>query len=153
MFNRSRKNPEVKEVRLKKQYKFMYENFLISTQHALYLLLEKEGDQVHALKFGLSCFKYGYPNDEVHGNHPMTKYGLGLYGLYEVSGSPWIEEMMVANRIHHRHTDSMFSDKRHFIACFKDVTLDVVCTDIEEIQLTRSEVIDLLNGELASLEA
>ena len=63
--------PEVVEVVLRKNYRFMYENFVIATQGDLYLLLEKSGGMVDALKFDFSIFKYGSPNDEVAG---ATRY-------------------------------------------------------------------------------
>ena len=43
--------PEVREISLKKEYKFMYWNFLISSQHDLYLLLEEENGVIDTLKF------------------------------------------------------------------------------------------------------
>src|SRR6266498_2412308 len=105
------KAPLVREVQLKKEYPFQYENFVLVTQHELYLLLEKDGTSISALKFSFRSFKYGSPNDEARGSHPLMKYGLGWYGLYQVENSPWIHELMLANRIHPRHNDAMFADK------------------------------------------
>ena len=42
---------------------------------------------------------------------------------------------MTANRIHPKHNDSMFAGEMHFIACFKDVMLEVVCRDFEEVKI------------------
>ena len=148
----SSKKPKVSEVTLSRQYSFMYENFVILTQTGAYLLLEKEGESIHALHFDSPSCKYGGPNDEAHGAHPLTKYGLGVYGLFEVENSPWIEEMMAANRIHPRHSDSLFSGKRHFIACFKDVKFESACRSMKEIILSKSEVNALLDKELLNLE-
>lgn len=54
--------PVVREVTLQKEYAFQYENFVLSSQQELYLLLEKDGSSVSALKFRFSTFKYGSPN-------------------------------------------------------------------------------------------
>jgi hypothetical protein len=78
--------------------------------------MEKNGDSIHALYFDSPKCKYGGPNDEAHGGHPLAKYGLGLYGLFEIENSPWVYEMMIANRVHARHSDSLLSNYRHVIA-------------------------------------
>ena len=131
----------------------MYENFVILTQHGAYLLLEKIDNNVHALYFSSQhdC-KYGGPNDEAHGGHPLAKYGLGFYGLYVVENSPWIQEIMIANRVHPKHSDSMFSHYKHYIACFKDVKFESVCREIKEITLSESEIEVIIKKELFSLE-
>lgn len=60
----------------------MYENFVVATQAATYLLLEKHGRSIYALRFDSPNCRYGGPNDESHGGHPLAKYGLGIYGLF-----------------------------------------------------------------------
>lgn len=150
---RSRPNPTVTEVQLGRKYSFMYENFVLLTQESTYLFLEKDGQNFHALQFDSPYSRYGGPNDEAHGGHPLTKHGLGAYGLYEVTDSPWIEEMMVANRVHPRHSDALYSGYRHYIACFKDVKFESVCRHMKEVLLQKSDVQELLARELENLEA
>jgi hypothetical protein len=152
MFKKERK-VSVSEVKLSRDYSFMYENFVLLTQGGAYLFLEKNGDSTHALHFDSPQCKYGGPNDEAHGGHPLAKHGLGIYGLYLVENSPWIHEMMVANRVHPRHSDSMFSRDKHYIACFKDVKFESVCSEVKEVTLTKSEIDALINKELFSLES
>ncbi|HEY3405590.1 MAG TPA: hypothetical protein VGK59_19540, partial [Ohtaekwangia sp.] len=156
IFNRKDKGtgtvPQVIKVKLSKDYKFMYENFLISTQQELYLLLQAHGGLIDALKFNFKIYKFGYPNDEAIGAHPLTKFGLGFYGLFEVLNSPWTNEMCEANRIHPRHEDSMFNDVRHYIARFKDVTLEILATKLEEVQMPSDKVIELVNKEIEFLK-
>jgi hypothetical protein len=147
------KAPKVSEIKLGRDYSFMYENFVIATQGATYLLLEKEGENVYALRFDSPYCRYGGPNDEAHGGHPLAKYGLGLYGLYEVENSPWINEMKEANRVHPRHNDSMFSSYRHYIACFKDVKLESVCRKMSEITLSKIEIDELIIKEINMFES
>jgi hypothetical protein len=143
----------VAEVKLSRDYSFMYENFVILTQGGAYLFLERDGGNTHALYFDSPQCRYGGPNDEAHGGHPLAKHGLGLYGLYVVDNSPWIHEMIVANRAHPRHSDSMFSHDKHYIACFKDVKFESVCREVKEVTLTNSEIEALLHKELLSLES
>ena len=145
-------DPIVREVKLQGDYPFQYENFVLATQHDLYLLLEKEGTSVTALKFRFSTFKYGSPNDEARGSHPLMKYGLNWYGLYKVENSLWINELMVANRVHPSHKDSMFADRKHYIACFKDVMLEVVCREFEEVKLEESDLVAILQEQIGYLE-
>jgi hypothetical protein len=140
-------------VELSREYHFMYENFVILTQSDAYLFLEKNGDSTQALHFDSVRCRYGGPNDEARGGHPMAKYGLGLYGLYVVENSPWIREMMAANRTHPRHSDSMFGRDKHYIACFKDVMFESVCREVREVTLTKSEIEALISRELLSLES
>ena len=145
------KKPEIKEVNLNKKYKFMYENFIISTQHETYLFLDSDGKRSDVLKFNSSDMKYGRPNDEARGAHPLTKYGDLRYGLYKVTNSPWVKEQMEGNRVHPLHSDSMFSDKKHYVACFKDVMLEVACSSFEEITLSNNEILNLVSHEIDQL--
>ena len=148
MFN---KKPEIKEIELSKHYSFMYENFVLATQHKTYLFLEKEADTIRALKFDSTNIKYGGPNDEARGAHPLTKFGRLLYGLYEVINSPWIKEQMEGNRCHSRHSDSLFDGKKHYVACFKDVMFEITCRSFAEVELNQSELNKLVAEELDNL--
>lgn len=139
--------PKITEIALKKHYKFMYENFVIATQQGVFLMLEKHGDIVTCLHFDSPQMKYGSPNDEARGGHPLFKFGLGFYGLFEVENSPWIKERMVANRVHPCHFDGM----KHYIACFKDVMLEVICLSYEEKQMSLLEIKSLMDKELDNL--
>lgn len=144
--------PRVVEISLSKHYAFMYENFVIATQNAVYLLLGKQGDVVDVLHFDSPQVRYGSPNDEARGGHPLAAYGLGFYGLFEVEHSPWIQERITANRVHHRHEDALFDGLRHYIACFKDVMLEVTCHSFRERQMSVSEIESLLEEQLNYLE-
>ncbi len=143
--------PKVIEIVLSKHYRFMYDNFVIVTQHESYLLLERENDAVSVLHFDSPQLRYGSPNDEARGGHPLANYGLGSYGLFEVFNSPWIRDQMIANRVHHRHTDNLFEGERHFIACFKDVMLEVTCRSYEERTMSVAEVHAIIQKELTNL--
>ncbi|MBT5020324.1 hypothetical protein OAF98_00600 [Planctomicrobium sp.] len=143
--------PEVVEIELRKSYQFMYENFVIVTQTGVYLLLEKRHVNVDVLYFDSPQVKYGSPNDEARGGHPLWKRGLGFYGFFEVLHSPWVREQMIANRVHDRHFDDMYKNDRHFIVCFKDVMLEVTCRKYEEREMTVSEIELLIQEQLLNL--
>lgn len=146
-----KKNPavQVNAVSLNKDYAFMYENFIISGQRDLYLLLEQTDDVIDLLHFEFLVYKYGYPNDEV--SHPLSDQGLYAYGLYEVMHSPWITELKDHNRQHHRHTDSSFQNYKHYIARFKDVTLEVICTQMDERKITKAELLKIIDAQIRHL--
>lgn len=129
----------------------MYENFVVSTQHALYLLLEKKGGRVSALKFDFLYFKYGTPNDEGIGSHPMAKFGLGFYDLFLVKESSWIAELSQQRK--GNTAWDLYRGCDHYIATFKDVTLDVVSRGFEEITMSMEELLDLITKEAESLSA
>jgi len=140
----------VTEVSLQKDYTFMYENFIVSSQQNLFLLLEENDKKIDALQFDFKVYKYGYPNDEV--GHPLQKHGLGFYGLYEVSNSDWIKELRDNNRQHPMHNDAWYDNYKHYIAKFKDVTLEVICTTMKEVQLTKEQLFAFLEEEINSLK-
>jgi hypothetical protein len=143
--------PKIIELELSEKYRFMYENFLISTQHESYLMLKEGNGVVDALKFIGSTIKYGSPNDEGRGAHPLTKFGNFAYGFYEVINSPWIREQMVGNRYHPSHSDSMFSDEKHYIVCFKDVMFEASCRGYELVKLSKEEIMSLILKEMEYL--
>src|SRR5277367_3220053 len=144
--------PSVREVPLRREYSFQYENFVVATQHQVFLLLEKVETSLFALRFRFARLKYGGPNDEARGGHPLAKHGLGFYGLYEVLDSPWIEEVKSGNRVHPRHDDSLFSDYKHYVACFKDVMLEVISSEFEEVELTEAALLTLIQEQSGFLE-
>lgn len=139
--------PNVEEIILQKDFPFMYENFVFSTQHKLYLLLEEKDGLIDALTFDIIACKYGYPNDEIA--HPLQKHGLGFYGFFEVHNSPWIQETLNLNRQHPSHHDKNFLDDKHYIAKFKDVTLEVISRkQYELVQICKEQLIQLMINEI-----
>lgn len=149
LFKKDKTTISVTEVSLSKDYAFMYENFIVSSQYKLFLLLEQTDNVIDALQFDSLIYKYGYPNDEA--SHPLSKYGLGSYGLFKISNSPWVKELRDNNRQHSRHTDSSFDDYLHYVARFKDVTVEIICTKMEEIQITKTELLAFLEEQISNL--
>ena len=146
-----KKNPKVIELELSDNYKFMYENFVIATQTDTYLLLEQRNERIHALKFSSATIRYGSPNDEAREAHSLSRFSPLLYGFYEVKNSPWIREQMIGNRSHPRHSDELFSNKKHFIACFKDVMFEATCNGYEIVELSREQILEFVASEMNEL--
>jgi hypothetical protein len=73
--------------------------------------------------------------------------------LYRFIGEEYglIAQLMTANRVHPRHSDAMYSNRKHYVACFKDVTLDVVCTEMQETQFSVSEIEALVSQQVGYL--
>ena len=96
-----------------------------------------------------SCFihKFGAPNDEALHGHPYTRFGLKPYNGYEVLQSDWVRDLIAANRVHHRHLDSLFSDHRHFIFAFQDSTLEFVTSSDLAIKEATGNVGDVVVSE------
>jgi len=150
LFKKKNKEPKVVEVELSRMYKFMYTNFVLSSQHELLLLLERNGEEISCLKFRFVIYKYGYPNDEV--GHPLMKYGLRFYNFYEVLNSTWVNEIISNNKFHPKHFDGMFADCKHYIAKFKDVTLEVIAREYSEVTVKGSDLEKFLKDEIKTLQ-
>lgn len=150
LFKKNKPAISVSVVELKKDYLFMYENFVFSNQQRLYLILEKINDEINALQFDFLAYKYGYPNDEV--GHPFSKYGLGNYGIFKINNSPWLAEIIDNNRQHPRHSDNIFAQYEHYVVKFKDITLEVLCRKMEEIQITKAYFLELLEEQMKFVE-
>jgi hypothetical protein len=139
----------VQEIKLGKSYRFMYENFIIATQHDLYLVLEKK-DIVNVIKFSGAEFKYGGPNDEARQSHELSKKGLGFYGLYRVDNSIWALEHSKMSTLGEIKN---FTLPVHYVVCLKDVMLEVLCRrGFEELDMTVEQINALVLEQLTLLE-
>jgi hypothetical protein len=127
----------------------MYANFMISTQREIYLVLVKHGAHVDALKFNFILYKYGYPNDEGLGTHPMSKFGLSLYGLFRVDNSEWIKKL---DERRSKTSWDLFEEYQHYVVTFKDVTLDVISKGFEEVTLTLDEIVEFTKTQVDNLD-
>ena len=114
-------NQNATKIELEKDYDFMYENFIVSSQQNLYVLLEENDGILELLNFEFKIYKYGYPNDEV--GLPSKIKGIEIYGISEVHNSEWIKELK-ANLTDETAT---FMDKtRHFIVPLQDDRLQSI---------------------------
>jgi hypothetical protein len=75
-----------------------------------------------------SVTKFGYPNDEALGGHPLAKKGLRHYGVFEVRSSSWVRQQTEQNRVSFPNTPN--SKQRHFIFTFHDSTFECIVDDL-----------------------
>jgi hypothetical protein len=86
------------------------------------------GQQAALIHFPLvSSFRFGAPNDEALGGHPLAKFGLRPYSAHRVENSPLIAELEQQNSVHPRHDKTRFMEsKAHYIFTFQDSVLECV---------------------------
>lgn len=77
---------------------------------------------------GCSITKFGYPNDEALGGHPLAKKGLRSYGVFEVLRSSWVRAKTEQNRVCFPRTPD--SKQRHFVLTFHDSTFECIADDL-----------------------
>ena len=82
--------------------------------------------------------KFGSPNDETLGGHPLYKKGLKFYSAHVVRNSNWIEEIKNISKIHDRYLPGMYDDMKHYIFCFKDSTYECIAENFSFEVLTCS---------------
>lgn len=143
-------NQRAKKIELEKEYDFMYENFILSSQSNLYLLLEENDGIIETLKFEFLIYKFGYPNDEI--GLPSTIPGVEIYGFSQVENSEWIKEIIINNKRHSKHSDSLFNIYKHYIVRFKDVTLEVISKNYLVEKLKIEEFNEIIKTELSYIK-
>ena len=79
---------------------------------------------------GCLSTRFGYPNDEALGGHPLYRRGLRHYRIFEVLNSSWISTMAEQNRLCFPHSD-IFASDRHWIFTFQDSTFECVAKSLE----------------------
>ncbi|MFT3744341.1 MAG: hypothetical protein QM785_08595 [Pyrinomonadaceae bacterium] len=107
------------------------EPVLVKSELVCYLIYSDREGERKALKF-LSCSlaKFGYPNDEGLGGHPLYSKGLSFYGCFEVINSEWIEELRQNNKTVYPDRE-IFAGFRHFIFSFHDSTFECIAKGVE----------------------
>lgn len=143
-------NQYAHKITLDKEYDFMYENFIVSSQQNLFLFLQENSGIIEALNFKFKVYKYGYPNDEV--GLPSKISGVEIYGISQVFNSDWIKELMTNNRSHSKHSDSFYSNYKHYVVRFKDVTLEVISEKYEIVKITKEDLNEIINKELEHIQ-
>ena len=74
----------------------------------------------------VTSIKAGSPNDEMLRGHPLWGSGLESCSAHEIENSPWITELMEADRAHERFGKSQWSGRHHYVLTFHDETLECV---------------------------
>ncbi|WP_143822972.1 hypothetical protein [Mucilaginibacter sp. MD40] len=101
------------------------------------------------------CLKFslGSPNDETLSGHPLYKHGLNSYGLFEVKGSPLIDDLKAINSVHPYYNKELYEAARHFIITFHDSTFECVAESYQvtvkraPVAVARMELMDALHHE------
>jgi hypothetical protein len=121
--------------------------FLIQTERSAFLLINvseamisggiKTGG-VAVLEFKDPLLtKFGYPNDEALGGHPLIRRGLNYYTAQEVLSSSWVEAVNAQNNVVFPKSD-IFSDKHHYILSFHDTTFEIIANGFQLIKICSS---------------
>ena len=79
---------------------------------------------------GCHDVRFGGPNDEAIGGHPLDGKGLEPYQAHEVRNSEWIAHAIRVNSVHPRHSDEAFRTLRHFVLAFHDDMVEALGDDI-----------------------
>ena len=99
---------------------------------------------------GCAQVRFGGPNDEAIGGHPLHGKGLGGYRAHEVVNSAWIEEAIKVNSVHPRHSDAPFRQLHHYALLFHDDMLEALAGGIES-RLVTGTMTAILEGLAGSL--
>jgi len=69
-----------------------------------------------------SCasIRFGAPNDEALGGHPLSGRGLDGYGAHVVHNSTWLEEHIRINSVHEQHNEHGWRTLTHYFLVFHD---------------------------------
>lgn len=93
--------------------------------------------QIAVLRFS-HChgLKTGSPNDETIEGHSLFGRGIDVGESYIVHKSAWLEEIKNINKAHSLYNDEYWSNARHFLIFFKEITVECLAKDL------RSEIVD-----------
>ena len=94
--------------------------------------------------------RFGLPNDEALGGHPLYERGLDYYAIGEVLNSTWAAEAERQNRV--CFPDCPRWDTRHFVFTFHDSSFECLADDLtcELTSKPHSELVAELYAELAN---
>lgn len=99
---------------------------LLATDTKLCLRYFTQKDEIVVIQFPLvNSFRFGSPNDEALGGHPLAQFGLKFYSVHRIDNSPWLAELERQNAVHPSHNRSRFmTDLVHYVFTFQDSTLE-----------------------------
>ena len=99
---------------------------------------------------GCRDLRFGGPNDEALGGHPLYGRGLQGYRAHEILNSQWIDHVITVNSVHPQHSAALFDGLRHFALLFHDEMLEALATGIEA-RLVKGTMKTILTGLTTSL--
>ncbi|MDR6395215.1 hypothetical protein [Herbaspirillum seropedicae] len=99
---------------------------LLATETKLCLRYFTPKDEIALIQFPLvNSFRFGSPNDEALGGHPLAQFGLKRYSVHRIENSSWLAELDRRNAVHPNHDSSRFmADLVHYVFTFQDSTLE-----------------------------
>lgn len=109
------------------------EAIVFATETQLFVRYQTDNAEIAIIQFPLvKIFKFGSPNDEALGGHPLTKLGLRSYQVNRIDNSSWIAELERQNAGHPRHDRATFlKNTVHYVFTFQDSTLECVVLEGE----------------------
>jgi len=119
-------------------------------EHGAVIVCETDDDCLHnrvVFRFqGCLQTRFGYPNDEALGGHPLYAGGLRHYALFEVLNSAWLSDLVRQNRVVFPNDTSWpHRPYRHFVLTFHDSTFEALCMNVGT-QATDETAVDTFLG-------
>ncbi len=94
--------------------------------------------------------KFGYPNDEAFSGHPLYCKGFSGYGVFEVVGKSWEQELIRQNRVSFPNTGDSWG-LRHFLFGFKEHVLECLAEKLK-VDLTDKPLDQILHDVTRHLD-
>jgi hypothetical protein len=79
--------------------------------------------------------RFGGPNDEVFGGHPLTGRGFGGYGAYLVQNSRWIALQRTINGVHDNYDPYRWNQYEHYLLAFHDDMFECIAEGYRTVEL------------------
>ena len=144
----------VKEIATRKWCSPLHTRSILIAGHDLYVFLEKVESTLYAMHMFFHRYKFGPPNNANCGLHPLSQFGLGAEGIYEVENSPWLHEFRTWNQNGPKYCEYGMADDKHIIVCFLDATLEILSSGVvKEIQISEPDLFSSLGQRLGYLES
>ena len=95
-------------------------------------------------------FKFGGPNDEVFGGHPLTGRGFGGYGAYVVANSRWLTEEIQIQSVHRGFDPARWKGTRHYLLAFHDEMLECIADGcrMHALDMTMADALEVARKRL-----
>jgi hypothetical protein len=121
---------------------------VISRGGVFYLLLEKQEETVNAIRYIWTSQRASDPYDVKNGLHPLSQFGLGSNGIFEVKNSPWLDEYYRWNLNGPLYNEHAIMRYRHIVLCGLDRVFELIAHPGHEIRVHESEFFDELRRQL-----
>ncbi len=98
------------------------------------------------------AFKFGGPNDEVFGGHPLTGKGFGGYGAYVVANSMWLDQEMRIQSVHSGFDPARWKAFRHYLLAFHDEMFECLAEDhrLRALDMSMADALEVAQKRLVA---